>query len=169
MTSQLGSWIYWISYGPRYICRFGLYCHARGLYKFGFQDGYDIELIWISRANAFEALACWIAAWTLQQLSFLEVQMDRVVHSFTSPPCEAFISSPLGVIPKKELGSFGVIHDLSYPKGKPINDLIPNSLTSVSYKDFDHMETLLHRAREGASVANVDIHSAFWILPIHPS
>lgn len=80
---------------------------------------------------------------------------------FTQPPCKKFISSPLGVIPKKEQGSLWVIHHLSYPKGCAVNDLIPNSLTSVAYEDFDHVVSLVTKAGRGALVSKVDICSAF--------
>lgn len=95
-----------------------------------------------------------------------ELAAGRIIGPFSSPPCPNFVSSPLGVIPKKEPGSFRVIHDLSLPKGQSINDLIPNSLT---YEDFDHVSSLIMAAGASALVAKVDIQSAFWILPIHPS
>lgn len=98
-----------------------------------------------------------------------ECEAGRIIGPFNSPPHDLFISSPLGVIPKKEPGSFRIIHDLSYPKGCAVNDLIPNHLTSVSYEDFDHVADLINRAGKAALVAKVDIQSAFRILPIHPS
>lgn len=88
---------------------------------------------------------------------------------FLSPPHPLFIASPLGVIPKKEPGSFRVIQDLSFPKGCAINDLIPNHLTGVSYEDFEHVLRLISQAGEAALVAKVDTQSAFRILPMHPS
>lgn len=44
--------------------------------------------------------------------------------SFTSPPHPAFLVSPLGFIPKKEPEAFQVIHDLLFPEGRSVNDLI---------------------------------------------
>lgn len=99
----------------------------------------------------------------------VEKNAGRILGPFASPPHSLFISSPLGVIPKKEPGSFRVIHNLSFPKGCSVNSLIPNYLTGVSYEDFDHVVGLINIAGEAASLAKVDIQSAFRILPVHPS
>lgn len=61
---------------------------------------------------------------------------------FFHPPHIAFISSPLGVIPKTESGSFRVIHHLLYPKGQAVNDLILQELCLVLYEDFDNLSSL---------------------------
>lgn len=82
-------------------------------------------------------------------------------------PLRRFVSSPLGVVPKKDPGSFRIIHDLSFPTGQSVNDLIPQDLTSVVYEDFDHVASLVVAAGKGALIAKVDIQSAFRILPIH--
>lgn len=58
---------------------------------------------------------------------------------------------------------------MSYPTGAAVNDLIPNSVTGVSYEDFDHVAQLINVSGQGALIAKVDIQSAFHILPIHPS
>lgn len=75
---------------------------------------------------------------------------------FLSPPHDDFVSSPLGVIPKKEPNSFRVIHDLSFPKGRSINDTIPNDLKAVSYEDFDHVVSLMVARGAGSLIAKVD-------------
>lgn len=69
---------------------------------------------------------------------------------------------------KKDPGSFRVIHDLSFSKGQAVNDRIPNHLTLVSYKDFDHVASLIVSQGVGCLIAKVDIKSAFRVLPIHP-
>lgn len=48
-----------------------------------------------------------------------------------------------------------------------MNNLIPNSLTSVHYEDFDHVVGLIRRAGRGALIAKVDIQNAFKMMPIH--
>lgn len=93
----------------------------------------------------------------------------RLLGPFVTPPHSQFIRSLLGVIPKKEQASFRVIHDLSFPKGKAVNDMIPNHLTAVSYEDFDHVAALIVAQGRGCLIAKVDIKSAFRILPIHPN
>lgn len=95
--------------------------------------------------------------------------MGRLSGPSLSPPHPLFICSPLGVIPKKEPGSFQVINDLSYSKGHSVNDLIPPDITSVSYKDFHHVASLVYSAGKGALLAKADIEVAFRILPKHPA
>lgn len=97
-----------------------------------------------------------------------ELAAGHIKGPFHHPPCDRFIASPLGGVPKKEQGSFRVIHDLSFPKKGAVNDLIPNSLTAVSYEDFEHVVSLINSQGPGALIAKVDIKSAFRILPIHP-
>ncbi len=60
-----------------------------------------------------------------------EIQKGRVEGPFTTPPFANFRVSPLGLVPKKELGEFRVIHDLSFPKGDSINSGIPDELCMV--------------------------------------
>lgn len=73
------------------------------------------------------------SAWENQEIFADYIEMEsmvgRIAGPFDEPPHPAFISSPLGVIPKKEPGALHVIHDLSYPKSFAVNDLIPNNLT----------------------------------------
>lgn len=96
-----------------------------------------------------------------------ELKAGRIVGPFTSLPPHCIIS-PLGLVPKQEAGAFRVIHDLLFPKGRGVNDLIPNHLTSVNYEDFEYVVGLVHKAGEGALLAKVDIQNAFRIMPIHP-
>lgn len=95
-----------------------------------------------------------------------ELSAGRIVGPFASLPPHCIVS-PLGLVPKSEPGTFRVIHDLSFPKGWGVNDLIPNNLTSVSYKDFEHVSSLVRQAGEGSLIAKVDIQNAFRIMLIH--
>lgn len=108
----------------------------------------------------------------LQNPSFMdqyvsqELEARRIVGPFEFLPPHCIIS-PLGLVPKQEPGAYRVIHDLSFPKGRGVNDFIPNSLTSVSYEDFDYVSSLIRQAGAGALIAKVDIKNAFRIMPIH--
>ena len=46
-----------------------------------------------------------------------KIQNGRVIGLLDKPPFQDFICSPLGLVPKKEAGSFHLIHDLSFPEG----------------------------------------------------
>lgn len=76
--------------------------------------------------------------------------------------------SPLGVVPKKEVGKFWLIHHLSYPKGDSVNDGISKDEASVSYVSFYRAVVLVRDAGPGTLLAKSDIESAFRLLPVHP-
>ncbi|KAM4694411.1 uncharacterized protein O3C94_004897 [Discoglossus pictus] len=87
---------------------------------------------------------------------------------FDTVPLNNLRISPLGLVPKKEPGTFRLIHHLSYPKGHSVNDGIDQELSSVSYASVKQAVRLVRRAGRGALLAKVDIKSAFRLLPIHP-
>lgn len=97
-----------------------------------------------------------------------EVELGRIAGPFPAPPFENLRVSPLGVVPKKEIGKFRLIHHLSYPKGESVNDGIPRDEASVSYVSFDRAVILVRNAGSGALLAKSDIESAFRLLPVHP-
>lgn len=96
-----------------------------------------------------------------------ELAAGRIAGPFDYPPPGVFFS-PLGLMPKHDPDDFRVIHDLSIPKGRGVNDLIPNELTSVQYEDFDHVMRLIQLAGPYAWISKVDIKHAFRIMLIHP-
>lgn len=136
----------------------------------GFREGFRIPhkplpLKWSARNHKSASVHHEVLTEYIQS----EKTVGRIVGTFQSPPHPYFVSSPLGIIPIKEPGSFRVIHNLSFPEGQSVNDLIPQHMTSVSYKDFDHVVHLINTAGDAALLAKTDIQSAFRILPIHPS
>jgi hypothetical protein len=44
--------------------------------------------------------------------------------------------SPIGVVPKKEVGQYRLLHHLSYPADKSINEHIPGELKTVHYSSI---------------------------------
>lgn len=66
-----------------------------------------------------------------------EILKGRIRGPFLRPPFDNFICSPLGLIPKKEKGSFRLIHDLSFPKGDSVNSWTPPEYTMVSYQNIE--------------------------------
>ena len=105
---------------------------------------------------------------SLSPLIHAEVQSQRVAGPFDSPPFDTFVVSPLGLVPKKEPGSFRVIHDLSFPKGRSVNDGILQDDAAVRYETFDHVVSIIQRIGTGALIAKVDIEHAFRIIPVRP-
>ena len=90
-------------------------------------------------------------------------------HKLAGPiPRTPFCVSPLGVVPKKNLGEFRLIHHLSYPKGSSVNNGIPLEHSWVCYGTIG--DAINHIKVGGTSpyLAKTDIKSAFRILPINP-
>lgn len=97
-----------------------------------------------------------------------EVALGRMFGPFTSLPFSNFRVSPLGVVPKKEVGKFRLIHHLSHPKGFSVNDGISKEDATVSYVSFDRAVMLVRQSGPGALMAKSDVESAFRLLPVHP-
>ncbi|OCT94608.1 hypothetical protein XELAEV_18012290mg [Xenopus laevis] len=97
-----------------------------------------------------------------------ELSYSRIAGPFKDIPLFNMRISPLGVVPKKETGSFRLIHHLSFPNGLSVNDSISPELCSVEYASFDKAVNLLRLCGVGAQLAKSDIQSAIRLLPIHP-
>jgi hypothetical protein len=96
-----------------------------------------------------------------------ELKADRMLGPFIGPVLPNTIVSPLGLVPKKELGKFRVIHDLSYPKSaSSVNSAIPKYERSVSYDSVDTAIALIRRVGRGAVLCKTDIEHAYKLMPI---
>ena len=76
--------------------------------------------------------------------------------------------SPIGVVPKKEVGQYRLIHNLSYPTDKSINDHIPDEIKTVHYSSIDDAIDIILNVGPNITMAKTDISNAFRIIPIHP-
>ena len=72
------------------------------------------------------------------------------LHPRGGLPLPEFVSSPLGLVPKKAPGEVKLIHHLSHPHGSSIRDGIPTDCSTVQY-------------------ASVDVHSLVSVLTFVPS
>ncbi|XP_062828282.1 uncharacterized protein LOC134296685 isoform X1 [Anolis carolinensis] len=97
-----------------------------------------------------------------------EVAEGRVLGPFRSPPTPRLRVSPLGIVPKKAPGEFRLIHHLSYPRGRSVNDAIPDDFCTVHYTSFDSAVRKVRSRGPAAELAKCDIKSAFRLLPVHP-
>lgn len=97
-----------------------------------------------------------------------EISLGRIAGPFSSPPFTNLQCSPIGIVPKKEINEFRLIHHLSYPDGASINDFIPDELCSVSYATVDDAIKQIKKLGRNCLLAKTDIASAFRILPVHP-
>lgn len=97
-----------------------------------------------------------------------EVSAGRVGGPFDTLPMPNLQISPLGLVPKKEINEFRIIHHLSFPAGKSINDGIAPEFCSVRYQTIDDATKHLLACGKGALLAKTDIEHAYKLVPIHP-
>jgi hypothetical protein len=95
-------------------------------------------------------------------------ELGRIAGPFASPPLKNCISSPLGVIPKSEVGKFRILHDLSFPKTNSVNSFIPKDNSEVHYDSIDWVVNLVQKYGKHCLMAKTDIEDAFRIIPISP-
>ena len=97
-----------------------------------------------------------------------EISQDRIAGLFHELPFVNLHISPIGIVPKKEVGQYRLIHYLSYPKDNSINDHIPDELKTVHYSSIDDAIEIILNMGPNATMAKTDISNAFRIIPIHP-
>ena len=97
-----------------------------------------------------------------------ELAAHRIAGPFEYPPFLHFRVSPLGVVPKKVLGEFRLIHHLSYPHGTSVNDGISPEHSHVTYARIDDAIQLVKKVGVGGFLAKTDIKNAFRVIPIQP-
>ena len=98
-----------------------------------------------------------------------EICEGRMAGPFTSPPFLNLIVSPVGLVPKKALGEFRLIHHLSYPEGESINDGISKEFSTVQYTSFDAEVNMIQSLGRNCKIFKMDIKNAFRLLPINPN
>ena len=105
----------------------------------------------------------------VQQKIDKEVREGRVAGPFQNRPFPNLIVSPLGLVPKKEKNEFRMIHHLSYPAGKSVNDFIDPELCSVQYTSFDEAVFLIQDLGKHCKLFKMDLKNAFRLIPINPT
>ena len=99
-----------------------------------------------------------------------ELMTKRIAGPFASPPFQNFKSSPLSLREKSVLGTYRLLHNLSYPYDeKSVNINIPRECASVQYANITHAIKLIQQHGPGAYLAKSDIQNAFRLIPLHPS
>ena len=98
-----------------------------------------------------------------------ELSLGRIAGPFDNPPCDNFIVSPLGLVPKKTQGEFRLIHDLSFPKGDSVNSHIDPEFSSVQYEILDHCVEIIQSIGSNCLIAKADLQDAFRIIPVSES
>ena len=100
-----------------------------------------------------------------------EVSLGRVTPLCreVTPPLVELISSPIGVIPKRNRqNKWRLIVDLSSPKGSSVNDGIHANLCSLTYASVEDAAGMLRTLGKGALLAKLDLKDAYRTVPVHP-
>ena len=97
-----------------------------------------------------------------------ELTANRFLGPFSSPPFDSFQINPLGIVPKKQPGSFRMITHLSSPEGTSINDNIDIIFSKVVYQSFQDAVKLVMSCGQHSFMSKSDIKSAFRLLPVLP-
>jgi hypothetical protein len=103
-----------------------------------------------------------------QQKIEKEIKAGRVAGPFNYLPLINLKVSPIGIVPKKTIGDFRLIHHLSYPEGSSVNDFIDPKLCSVKYTEFDEAIHMVQDLGQNCYLFKMDIKNAFRLLPVHP-
>jgi hypothetical protein len=76
-----------------------------------------------------------------------ELAKSRIAGPFVNPPLPNFQTSTIGLVPKKDPGSFQLIHNLSFPRQDSINSEIPSQYSSVQYESLDQFSAFRCRGK----------------------
>ncbi len=98
-----------------------------------------------------------------------EVQAGRMWGPHDSPPVDNLQCSPMGVIPKQEVGKFRIVHNMSAPEGDSINDYIDKDSYSLSYVTVDDAIRIIQKYGPGTKMSKFDLCQAFRLLPVKDS
>ena len=108
--------------------------HERSFLIQGFREGFKIQHNGPrNTTNAKNHGSAIKNAHIVKKLLSREISLGRIAGPFETDICGNIKISPLGLIPKKEPGSYRLIHDLSFPPGNSVNDGISRSDSTVQY------------------------------------
>ena len=136
--------------------------------EFGFDLGFKADHIDVQSTSHLSAIK---HPDILQEKISKEVVAGRIAGPFSSKPFQVFRTSPLGLVPKQDPGTFRLIFDLSSPDGRSFNDGIPKEYSTVSYMSVADAIEAIKTFQSPCYLAKTssDIKSAFRILPVSPS
>ncbi len=97
-----------------------------------------------------------------------ECNSGNTVGPFQTSPFPSLVTSPLGVIPKKD-GKWHLIMHLSFPDGHSINDGINIGDFPLKYVTVYDAVDMITSIGRGALMAKLDIKNAFRLCPVRPA
>ncbi|MCP3929092.1 MAG: hypothetical protein GY705_08330, partial [Bacteroidetes bacterium] len=101
----------------------------------------------------------------VDEMLMKELKARRIAGPFQNVP-PGLILSPLGAVPKKEIGKIRIIHNLSFPLNDSVNSHIPREDCAVEYELIDVCSSLVFSLGIGTLMAKADLTSAFRLLRV---
>ena len=98
-----------------------------------------------------------------------ELAGGRILGPFPPGSIGGLHTNRMGVVPKGHTpGKWRLITDLSYPPGGSVNDGVDPRLCSLQYTTVEKVAAAAQRLGPGALLAELDIRSAYRLVPVHP-
>ena len=119
----------------------------------------------------FQLFQSYPSALSAPDILIKDLQKQQYYNRLTrvgSNPLYPFISSPLGLVPKSD-GGWRRIYDLSYPRGKSVNDGIPDDFGALEYATLNEAIAALLLRGIGAILVKRDLSDAFRHIPVASS
>jgi hypothetical protein len=109
-----------------------------------------------------------VSAPLLREKVEAEVSLGRILGPFARPPVVGLQLSPVSLVEKRTSGKFRLIHNLSAPRGRSVNEAIPDDKKSVSYCRVADAVAYINRcgSQVGLQLSKFDIKDAFRIVPV---
>ncbi|MCP3932523.1 MAG: hypothetical protein GY705_25915, partial [Bacteroidetes bacterium] len=104
----------------------------------------------------------------VNQMIMIELKCGRVAGPFLRAP-PGLIISPLGAVPKKELGKIRIIHNLSHPLNDSVNSSIPREDCAVDYELIDVCCSIVYSIGKDCEMSKGDLSQAFRLLRVRLS
>ena len=136
----------------------------------GFTTGFSLGCVAPQPGDCGRNLSsCAVAPEVVDDYIKAKLACRRLIGPFTASPFPMNKISPIGLIPKATPGEFRIIHHLSYPSGRSINDSIPQEAVRVSYGGIDDAICEILSRDTPSFLAKTDIKCAYRIVPIRAS
>ena len=97
-----------------------------------------------------------------------ELRLGRLVGPIPQPRSHLIHTSPVGLVPKPHSDKWRLIIDLSYPRGKSVNDGISSAFCSLQYTSVDNAVNIITALGNSTELIKLDLSNAYRIVPVHP-
>ena len=97
-----------------------------------------------------------------------DLKLGRKIGPFSHPPLRNFVASPLGAFVKHSK-KLRIIHDLSWPPGRSVNDGIAHEDYKVKYISLDDITSIVKSMGKDTQLCKLDLHEAFKTIPVSPN